>query len=223
MFPKKLLNKVEEAGIIAVLVIDEADDAVPTARALVEGGVTAMELTLRTPAAVEALKRIKQEVPEMLAGVGTVINPEQVDAIVEAGADFGVAPGLNPRILDKAREAGLPFAPGVMTPSEIELAVEKGCRLLKFFPSHPMGGIDFLRSMNSPYSYLALTYIPLGGINPANLGSYLQVPIISAVGGSWIAKRDLIKNHKWDVIKENARNAVRIKQKARGGSAWKAV
>ena len=134
-----------------------------------------------------------------------------------------MAPGLNPCVLDKAREEGLPFAPGVMTPTEIELAVEKGCRLLKFFPAHPMGGIDFLRSMNGPYSYLGLTYIPLGGVNADNLDTYLESPLITAVGGSWIANRDLIENHKWDVITANARDAVRIKKKARGGSTWKAV
>jgi 2-dehydro-3-deoxyphosphogluconate aldolase/(4S)-4-hydroxy-2-oxoglutarate aldolase len=159
-----------------------------------------MELTLRTPVAIDALRAIRQEVPEMLAGIGTVLFPEQIPTLVQAGAAFGVAPGTNPRVLAAAREHGLPFAPGVVTPSDVEAALQFDCRLLKFFPAEPSGGLAYLRSLAAPFAHLNVRYLPLGGVNPANLESYLREPCVHAVGGSWLAPKDLVRAQKWSEI-----------------------
>ncbi len=216
MFPDELGGRIEDCGAIAVLTVPRAEDAVPLARALLEGGVGAMELTLRTTAAVEALRAIVREVPEMLAGVGTVLTPEQVAEVQRAGAAFGVAPGLNARVLEAAREVGLPFAPGVATPSEVEAAVEQGCRVLKFFPAEPIGGLPYLSSMAAPYAHLGLRFMPLGGINAQNMADYLRSPLILAVGGSWIARREEIAAGAWDEITATAAEAVARIEEVRG-------
>jgi len=216
-FPSEIVERIERAGVIAVLVVDEAADAVPLARALLAGGVDIMELTLRTPAAIGALREIKANVPEMMAGIGTILTVEQVREVTEAGAAFGVAPGLNARIVREAGEAHLPFAPGVATPSDVELAVECGCRLLKFFPAEPIGGLTYLKSMAAPYAYLGLRFVPLGGINAGNLGAYLADPLILGAGGSWIASRALIQARDWQAITANAREATAIVQAVRKG------
>lgn len=215
-FDPALASRIEQAGIVAVLVVDDANDAVPLARALLAGGVNVMELTLRTPAALDALREIKAAVPEMLAGVGTILTTEQVQAVVDSGAAFGVAPGTNPRILAAAREAGLSFAPGVATPTDIEIAVEHGCKVLKLFPSEPLGGLAYLKAAAAPYAHLGLKYIPLGGVNAQNMTSYLRDPLIAALGGSWLAPRDLIKAGNWDAITTLAREAVTTIQSVRG-------
>ena len=206
-FPTELANRVEDAGVIAVLVIDDADHAVPLAKALMDGGVQAMELTLRTDAALESLQAVREKVPQMLAGIGTILTPEQLQSVHDAGGEFGVAPGLNPRVLQKAEQIGLPFAPGIVTPSDIEQAVELGCRHLKFFPAEPVGGFGYLKSMSAPYKHLNLQYIPLGGINSANMLDYLASDLVPAVGGSWIATRDLIAAEAWETITQNAAEA----------------
>ena len=218
VFPSEIVERIERVAVIAVLVVDEAADAIPLARALLAGGVDVMELTLRTPAAIDALCEIKANVPEMMAGIGTILTPEQVRQVTEAGAAFGVAPGLNPRILRAAAEAGLPFAPGVATPSDVELAIECGCRLLKFFPAEPIGGLKYLKSMAAPYAYLGLRFVPLGGVNAGNLGAYLADPLILGAGGSWIASRGLIQAKDWDAITANAREATTIVQEIRKGA-----
>lgn len=206
-FPSEMLDRIERCGVIAVLVVDQAEHAVPLAKALLAVGIDAMELTLRTPAAIDALRAVRQHVPEMLAGIGTIITPAQVDAVVEAGAAFGVAPGLNPSVVSRAQQLGLPFAPGVVTPSEVERAIELGCRELKFFPAEPSGGVNYLKSMNAPYAHLGLKYIPLGGLNTENMSSYLALPCVPAIGGSWIAPRDLIHQEDWATIGVNATKA----------------
>ena len=203
----EILDRIEKAGVIAVLVIDDPQDAVPVARALVAGGIDAMELTLRTPLAIDAVRAIAKEVPEMLSGVGTVLTPEQVREVVSAAAAFAVSPGLNPRVVKAAQDAGLFFAPGIATPSDIELASELGCRTMKFFPAEAIGGMSYLRSMAAPYAHLGIRYIPLGGINTANLKDYIQDPLILGVGGSWIAPRKTIKERDWPAITEVAREA----------------
>jgi 2-dehydro-3-deoxyphosphogluconate aldolase/(4S)-4-hydroxy-2-oxoglutarate aldolase len=215
-FDPTLASTVEKAGIVAVLVIDDAKDAVPLARALLAGGVNVMELTLRTPAALDALREIKANVPEMLAGVGTILTPAQVAQAVEAGAAFGVAPGANPRTLAAAREAGLSFAPGVATATDIEIAVEHGCKILKLFPCEPMGGLPYLKAVSAPYAHLGLKYIPLGGVNAKNMTSYLSEPLIAALGGSWLAPRDQVKAGNWDSITTLAKEATDTIKTVRG-------
>lgn len=201
----ELTKKINDSGVVAVLIIDEVKHAVPMARALLEGGVDAIELTLRTPAAMDSAKVIKKEVPEITLGFGTVLSVDQVKAVVDVGADFAVSPGCNPKIIAEARRQGLSFAPGIMTPTDIEIAVEQGCRILKFFPAETSGGLKHLESMSAPYNHLGLKFIPLGGCNINNAATYLQSPLITAIGGTWIAKRDLIQSEDWASITNNAR------------------
>ncbi|MBE6427180.1 MAG: bifunctional 4-hydroxy-2-oxoglutarate aldolase/2-dehydro-3-deoxy-phosphogluconate aldolase [Planctomycetaceae bacterium] len=203
-FSEEALQKIHACGAVAVLVIDEARNAVPTAKALLDGGISAIELTLRTPAALEALANIKRELPEMMAGVGTILTPEQVQQVAEAKAAFGVAPGLNENVVLAAQKVGLPFAPGIMTPSEIEKAVALGCRELKLFPAEPCGGMKYLKSIAAPYAHLGLKYLPLGGLALENIAPYVESPLLLALGGSWIAKRDMIQKQDWDGIRANA-------------------
>jgi 2-dehydro-3-deoxyphosphogluconate aldolase/(4S)-4-hydroxy-2-oxoglutarate aldolase len=207
LFTGELKKHFERVGVIAVLIIDRTEDSVPLAETLVDAGIGIIELTLRTPAALEAMKLIKNRVPEMLCGIGTILTADQVAEVANAGAVFGVAPGMNRRVVEKALEVKLPFAPGIATPSEIEQALEYGCRVLKFFPSEQCGGMPYLRSMAAPYAHLGLRYIPLGGINAAKMASYVSDPLILALGGSWIAPRDLIRQKDWKAIGRNAREA----------------
>ena len=207
------------AGVVAVLVVDREEDAVPLARALLGGGVALMELTLRTPAALDCLRRIRAEVPEMMAGVGTILTPDQVDEVAAAGAAFGVAPGTQPAVIRRAAERGLPFAPGIATPSDIEQALALGGNLLKFFPAETSGGLPYLESMAAPYLHLGVKFVPLGGIKIGNLPAYLASPLIAAVGGSWIAPRTAIREQAWDRIRDNAKEAVAFVNEVRGDGA----
>ena len=214
-FSPSLADRISQTGLIAVLIIDNAGQAVPLARALLAGGVEAMELTLRTPVALEALRRIRSEVPEMIVGAGTVLEPVQITAVLEAGAAFAVSPGLNPRVVAAAREVGLPFAPGITTPSDVEAALEQGCKLLKFFPAEPSGGLPYLRAIAAPFAHLGVRYIPLGGITTKNLPHYASDPLISAIGGSWLAPKNLITSAAWDEITALAREAIETIRQAR--------
>lgn len=218
-FDGELLAKIEASGVLAVLVVDEPEQAAPLAAALLDGGVAAMELTLRTPAALEALRIVRRTTPEMIAGVGTVLTSEQVGQVVEADAAFAVAPGTNPAVLREARRRGLSFAPGVATPSDVEAALAEGCRMLKFFPAEPSGGLDYLRSMAAPFVHLGVRFVPLGGIGPTNAADYLADPLILAVGGSWLAPRSLIAAGDWDEVRARAQQACELVRSARSGGA----
>jgi len=215
MIPEPLFKRIKASGIVAVLVIDREEDAIPLAHALLGGGIGVIELTLRTPAALNALKRIKSEVPEMLVGAGTVLSPKQVRDVSTAGADFAVSPGFNPRVMAAASEADLSFAPGIATPSDIERALEAGCKMLKFFPAEPSGGLAYLRAIAAPYQHLGVSFIPLGGLNEKNMGAYLSDPLVPAIGGSWLAPRDAVREGRWDEITTLARNASAAVQAAR--------
>jgi 2-dehydro-3-deoxyphosphogluconate aldolase/(4S)-4-hydroxy-2-oxoglutarate aldolase len=217
-FPATLHDQLYRAGVIAVLMIDDADDAVPVARALLSGGVNCIELTLRTPVAMEALRRIRMEVPEMIIGIGTILTLTQVNEVKAAGAAFGVAPGMNPRVVNEAQRVGLPFAPGVCTPSDIELAVEQGCRLLKFFPAEPCGGLSYLKTIAAPFAHLGVKYIPLGGVDVKNAAAYLEAPAVHALGGSWLAPQELIERNDWQTITANASAASTLVKRVRGGA-----
>lgn len=219
LFTENLSARLRQAGIVAVLVVDEAADAVPLAESLVEAGVDIMELTLRTASALEALRLVRKDVPRMMCGIGTILTPEQVKQVAEAGGVFGVAPGMNRRVVEQALRSRLPFAPGVATPSDIEAALEYGCRILKFFPAESSGGLPYLKSMAAPYAHLGLRYMPLGGINAGNMTAYLADPAIIALGGSWIAPRDLIRKKDWKTIARNAREARQIVERIRKGEA----
>ena len=214
--PQEVVDRIAQSGIIAVLVIDDVQDAVPLARTLADNGIVAMELTLRTDPAIESLRAIRQAVPAMYAGVGTILTPAQVTLAQDNGAAFGVAPGYNRDVVAAASAAGLPFAPGIATPSEIEGALNQGCRILKYFHAEGMGGVDYLKGINAPYKHLGLKYIPLGGVSLANLRQYLAFKDIIAIGGSWIAPQDLIKARDWTAIARNAREASAIFHEVRG-------
>ncbi len=206
-FEPALADRIRHIGVVAVLVVERPEDGPPLARALLEGGVGVMERTLRTPAALEALRRIRAEVPQMVAGVGTILRPEQVEAAHAAGAAFGVSPGTNPRVLEAAARIGLSFAPGVATPSDIERALEYDCALLKLFPAEPLGGIAYLRGMAAPYVHLGVRFIPLGGLTQGNISQWLAEPLVLAVGGSWLAPKDLIRAGDWAGIRALAEAA----------------
>jgi 2-dehydro-3-deoxyphosphogluconate aldolase/(4S)-4-hydroxy-2-oxoglutarate aldolase len=199
-----------QSKVLAVLVIDDLDSAVPVAEALQAGGVDAMELTLRTPVALEAAKAICESCPEMTVGVGTILTAEQVDQTSQTGAHFGVSPGVNPEVMRRASEVGLPFGPGVMTPTDIDIAIREGTRLLKFFPAGSSGGLAHLKNIAAPFAHLGLGFVPLGGVNVKNLATYLESELITAVGGSWLAPRDVIQNQEWKQIEANAREAREI-------------
>ncbi len=207
LFPAQVRSRLRSAGLVAVLVVDEVEKAVPLARTLVGAGVDIMELAMRTPASMEALGRIVREVPEMLAGVGTVLRPDQVAEAKERGAAFIVTPGTNRAVLEAARARGVPIAPGIAVPSDIETALEYGCRLVKLFPAEQQGGLPYLRAIQAPYAHLGVEYIPLGGVSEANCRTYLAEPSVIAVGGSWIAPRERIAAGDWKAIGETAARA----------------
>ena len=215
-FDVSLSEKIQKFGNIAVLVLEDANKAAPLAHALYEGGIRVLELTLRTPTALDALRVVVKEIPELIVGAGTVLTPDQVKQAQDAGAAFAVAPGFNPRVVQAAKTAGLSFAPGIMTPSEIEAALELECRLLKFFPAGSLGGLKTLVTLSAPYNHLGLRYIPLGGLTPETTGEYLKNPIVAACGGSWIATAELIRNADWEGVRRNAQMATGIAKEVRG-------
>jgi 2-dehydro-3-deoxyphosphogluconate aldolase/(4S)-4-hydroxy-2-oxoglutarate aldolase len=213
---RSVFAQLEQAGIVAVLIIEKVEHAVPVAEALLAGGVTAMELTLRTPAAIGALRDIRAKVPAMLAGIGTILTPDQVRQVVDCGAAFGVAPGMNPRVVEAALAAGLPFAPGICTPSDIERALEYDRRLLKFFPAEPSGGLKYLEAIAAPYQHLGVKYVPLGGVSEANCTAWAASRHIGAIGGSWLAPKDLLASAGWSGVTDLARRAAELWKSAKG-------
>ena len=210
MLPDPIAERLAHSGVVAVVTVENPDDAGPIARALLAGGVGAIELTFRTARAAESIRRIRAEVPEILAGAGTLLNRAHVEAAIEAGAVFGVAPGCNPATIAAARECGLPFAPGVMTPTDMEIALEHGCRVLKYFPATNLAGPSALETMATPFAHLGLRFIPLGGINLASLPPWLASASVLCVGGSWLAPRDVIQRKDWAVIQANAEQAAAV-------------
>jgi len=212
--PADALERLRAIRIIPVITIDDPDDAVPLARALTDGGLACAEITFRTPRAAEALRRITAEVPELFAGAGTVLTPEQAKTAREAGAQFIVAPGFAPRTVDYCVDERIPVYPGVATPTEIEAALEKGLTTLKFFPAEPMGGLAYLKAIAAPY--VEVCFMPTGGINAANVASYLAFKRVVACGGSWMAPTDWIAAKQFDRIRDESRRAVGV---ARGNQS----
>ena len=205
---ENLTDRLKKARIVAVLAVNDPAGAVDLAKALCDGGVTALEMTLRTQRAFECVSAIAGAGLPLTLGVGTILTPEQAREAKSRGADFGVSPGCNVRVIDAAAEVGLPFAPGIMTPSEIEQALEHGCKLMKFFPAESSGGMKHLQSMAAPYKHLGISFIPLGGVKLSNMKSYTDSPLVTAIGGSWIAPTSLIDAKDWAQIRKNAEEAV---------------
>ena len=195
------------APVIPVLTIDRVEDAVPLARALGAGGLRVLEVTLRTDAAIDAVRAIHAAVPEALVGVGTITRPDQIELAREAGAAFGVSPGSTPLLLAAARAQSLPFLPGIMTASELMVALEAGFTSLKLFPARAAGGVDFLKSLAGPFPQAK--FCPTGGIDAATAPEYLALPNVACVGGTWLATTTLVAQHNWREIERLAREAAR--------------
>lgn len=211
-----LLGKIHEIGIIPVIKLDDAINAVPLARALVAGGLPIAEITFRTVAAEESMKAIAREVPKMLMGAGTVLTCKQVDAAVAAGAKFIVSPGINPKVVRHCQELGVPVTPGVITPTEIETALELGLEVIKFFPAEPSGGLPMINALSAPYP--GVKFMPTGGINVSNVAVYLANSKILACGGSWMVKDTLINEGAFDKIETMTREAADIVKRIREGA-----
>ncbi len=202
----EILQRIYEIGIVPVIAIDDAEKAVPLAKALVRGGLPAAEVTFRTAAAEEAIKRIVAEVPEMLVGAGTVLTKEQADRAIAAGVKFIVSPGFNPEITRYVIDKGMLMMPGTATPGEMEQAMSMGLSVVKFFPAEQNGGVAKLKAVAGPYSNLR--WMPTGGVNEKNLLDYLSFSKIIACGGTWMVKKDLIETENWDEIERLTRQAV---------------
>ena len=200
------LEKLSQFGIVPVVVLDDAKDAAPLAKALCDGGLACAEVTFRTAAAEESIRIMATEYPEMVVGAGTVLTTEQVDRAVNAGAKFIVSPGLNPKVVKYCLEKGIPVTPGVVTPSEMEQAIELGLEAVKFFPAEPSGGLNMIKAVAAPYTMLK--FMPTGGINAKNINSYLAFDKILACGGSWMVKKDLVAAGEFDKIRDLTKEAV---------------
>ncbi len=197
----------ELAPIVPVLVVDDAADAQPLAQALVTGGLPALEVTLRTPAALEVIAEMAK-VEGGVVGAGTLLTPEDVHAAINAGAKFGVSPGATDRLLDACEEAGLPLLPGVASATEAMRLLERGYSMLKFFPAEAAGGAPAVKAIGAPIPQVS--FCPTGGVSPANAGSYLSLSNVVCAGGSWVAPKDKVKAGDWDGIIEIARAAAAL-------------
>ena len=203
---KEIAEKFQKFGVVPVVVLEDTKDAVPLAKALVEGGLPCAEVTFRTEAAEESIRLMAEQFPEMLVGAGTVLTTEQVDAAVGTGAKFIVSPGLNPKIVKYCVEKNIPITPGICTPSEAEQAIENGLEVVKFFPAEPAGGLKMIKAMAAPYTQMK--FMPTGGINAKNINSYLAFDKILACGGSWMVKKDLVAAGEFDKIRDLTKEAV---------------
>ena len=210
----EVLKKIQEIGIVPVVVLDDAKDAAPLAKALIDGGLPCAEVTFRTEAAEECIRIMAEQFPEMVVGAGTVLTTEQVDRAVAAGAKFIVSPGLNPRIVKYCVEKGILITPGCANPSDVEQAIENGLEVVKFFPAEQAGGLPMIKAMAAPYTNMM--FMPTGGISPSNVRDYLGFKKIIACGGSWMVKGDLVKAGDYAKITELSKEAVAIVKEVRG-------
>jgi len=201
-----ILDRLRTLRVLPVIVIEDAAHAAPLARALADGGRPAAEITFRTAGAGDAIRRIAAECPDVVLGAGTVLTPARVDEALDAGAQFIVAPGFGPAVVDRCLERGVPVFPGVCTPTEIEAALARGLTTVKFFPAEPMGGVKYLKAIASPYGMMR--FMPTGGVNAENVHTYLQFPKVIACGGSWMAPAERIAAGDFEWIRaETARAA----------------
>ena len=202
----KVLEQIEEIGIVPVVVLENEKDAVPLAKALCEGGLPCAEVTFRTEAAEASIRAISKAFPDMLVGAGTVLTVEQVQKAVDAGARFIVSPGLNPEVVKYCVDRQIPVTPGTCNPSDIEAAIDLGLDVVKFFPAEAAGGLAMIKAVAAPYT--KMKFMPTGGINAGNLNQYLAFPKILACGGSWMVSKDLVKAGAFDKIRDLTREAV---------------
>lgn len=210
----QITETIQKLGVVPVVVLNHAKDALPLAKALVEGGLPCAEVTFRTDAAEESIRIMTEAYPDMLVGAGTVLTVQQVERAVQAGASFIVSPGFDPEIVDYCLQKKIPVFPGCITPSEVAQAVKRGLKTVKFFPAEQFGGIQTIKALSAPY--VGLNFMPTGGVSARNLESYLSVPAILACGGSWMVKADLVENGEFDKIRELTAQAVELVKKVRG-------
>ncbi|HMC86856.1 MAG TPA: bifunctional 4-hydroxy-2-oxoglutarate aldolase/2-dehydro-3-deoxy-phosphogluconate aldolase [Chitinophagaceae bacterium] len=203
-----LLNTALKQKILPAVTFSSAEEALPVTEAMLKGGLRVMEVTFRTGAAAEAISIIRKNLPEMYIGAGTLLSVMQVKQAMGAGAQFGLAPGFNPSVCKNALDNNFPFIPGVMTPSEIELAAEMGFGILKLFPAAQLDGVHFLRALLDPYRTLKTQFIPMGGVSLNNMDEYLQLKNVIAVGGSWLAKVEVIHAKQFEKITELVKEAL---------------
>ena len=210
---KTLEERFYDYAVVPVVVLNDADDAIPLADALIKGGLPCAEVTFRTDAAEESIRRICESFPDMLVGAGTVLTTKQVERAYKAGAKFIVSPGFDPEIIDYCISIGLPELPGCITPSEIAQAVKRGLKVVKFFPAEQSGGVAMIKAMAAPYSMVK--FMPTGGISTKNLADYLSCDKILCCGGSWMVKEDLIKSGSFDKITDMTKEATALARSIR--------
>ena len=206
--------KIGQMGIVPVVVLNDVKNAVPLAQSLINGGLPCAEVTFRTEAAQQSIAEISKHFPQMFVGAGTVLTTEQVDRAVDAGAKFIVSPGFNPKVVEYCIKKGYPVTPGIMTPTELEMALEFGLDVVKFFPAENAGGLKMIKAMAAPYT--KMKFMPTGGINPQNVREYLQCDKILACGGSWMVKGDLINSGNFAEIEKLTKEASQIVKEIRG-------
>jgi len=206
-------EKVYNTGIVPVVVLNNAEDAVPLARALLKGGIDFMEITFRTECAADSIALIAKEVPEMTVGAGTVINLEQAERAVDNGAKFIVSPGLDVGVVTWAQDRDIPVIPGCVTPTEIMKAISLGLNVIKFFPADVFGGTKAIKALSAPFGQVK--FLPTGGVSEANLKDFIENKSVAAIGGSWVCKKDDIANHDWDKITTLSANAIKIIKETR--------
>jgi 2-dehydro-3-deoxyphosphogluconate aldolase/(4S)-4-hydroxy-2-oxoglutarate aldolase len=214
----KVKALIEGKKIIPVLVLPDLKTGLKVCEILVQNLLPIAEITFRTSAAAEIIREVSRNFSDMLIGAGTVLNIKDLRIAVDAGAKFAVSPGTNPRILEEAQKLQIPFFPGVSNASDIESALEFSCKTLKFFPAEPLGGLKMLKALSAPYRHLGMKYIPLGGISVENMGEYLAFPDVLAVGGSWLAPRELIEQEDWNKINKNIADVLREIREVKEGS-----
>ncbi len=207
------LVQIGKTGIVPVVVLNNASDAEPLAEALINGGLPCAEVTFRTEAAEDSIKLMSKKFPEMFVGAGTVLTTEQVDRAIGAGAKFIVSPGFNPKVVEYCLKNNYPITPGIMTPTELEMALGFGLDVVKFFPAENAGGLKMIKAMSAPYTMMK--FMPTGGINAENVGDYLACDKILACGGSWMVKGDLIKGGNFAEIEKLTAEAAEIVRKVR--------
>ena len=210
----QMMQQLQKIGIVPVVVLDRAEDALPLAECLVKGGLPCAEVTFRTAAAEESIRQMAKAFPDMIVGAGTVLTCEQADRAIDAGAKFIVSPGFNPKVTEYVLKKGVPMTPGVCTPTEIEAALQFDLDVLKFFPAEPSGGLKMIKALAAPY--VGVNFMPTGGISPSNVRDYLAYNRIVACGGSWMVSGSLVKEGKFDEIEALVREAAGIVKEIRG-------
>jgi 2-dehydro-3-deoxyphosphogluconate aldolase/(4S)-4-hydroxy-2-oxoglutarate aldolase len=203
-----MLEKLSLAGLVPVIKVEDAKDAVPLCRALAEGGLPVAEITFRSAAAVEAIRLVHEQLPQVILGAGTVLTTEQVDRAVAAGAAYIVSPGINPKVVEYCQKKNVPVLPGCANPSDIETALSLGLKTVKFFPAEALGGLNLIKALSAPYGNV--TFVPTGGISEKNLVEYLSFPKVVACGGSWMVPQDAVDAKDWEKIKAITKSAVAL-------------